>query len=103
MPDNTQVYFPCYTWINHSKLYFGQPRVLFTNDVRISLPLSHMHIYKHNYATSVTKMSHNQPLLLYLIGLQFSHIPTLTVEQHLAITQNNNAISLETTTLIHGI
>jgi hypothetical protein len=63
MPDNTQVYFPCYTWINHSKLYFGQPRVLFTNDVRISLALSHMHIYKHNYATSVTKMSHKSTLI----------------------------------------
>ena len=41
MPDNTQIYFPCHTWINHSKLYFGQSRIFFTNDVSCILsPLS---------------------------------------------------------------
>ncbi|MCO5581993.1 hypothetical protein L7F22_035882 [Adiantum nelumboides] len=31
MPDDTEVYFPCYTWICHSRLYFGKPRILFPN------------------------------------------------------------------------
>ncbi|KAI5063150.1 hypothetical protein GOP47_0021697 [Adiantum capillus-veneris] len=31
MPDGFDVYFPCHTWVNHSRLYFGTPRVLFSN------------------------------------------------------------------------
>eukprot|EP00250_Pteridium_aquilinum_P006828 c16666_g2_i1 orf=114-2591(-) len=33
MPDDTEIYFPCHTWICHSRLYFDKPRVLFTNQV----------------------------------------------------------------------
>ena len=33
MPDNTQIYFPCHTWINHLKLNSGQPRIFFTSHV----------------------------------------------------------------------
>ncbi|KAH7439962.1 hypothetical protein KP509_04G084600 [Ceratopteris richardii] len=31
MPDDTEIYFHCYTWICHSRLSFGQPRILFSN------------------------------------------------------------------------
>lgn len=31
LPDGSNLYFPCYTWITHSKLYFGKPRIFFTN------------------------------------------------------------------------
>lgn len=33
MPDDTEIYFPCHTWICHSRLYFDKPRVLFSNQV----------------------------------------------------------------------
>ncbi|MCO5611431.1 hypothetical protein L7F22_065684 [Adiantum nelumboides] len=31
LPDSSSIYFPCHTWINHSNLNFGKPRVFFPN------------------------------------------------------------------------
>ncbi|MCO5611429.1 hypothetical protein L7F22_065682 [Adiantum nelumboides] len=31
LTDSSEIYFPCHTWINHSKFYFGKPRVFFSN------------------------------------------------------------------------
>ncbi|KAI5057554.1 hypothetical protein GOP47_0027569 [Adiantum capillus-veneris] len=31
LQDSSTVYFPCHTWINHTRLYFGKPRVFFSN------------------------------------------------------------------------